>query len=114
MMDFGIVGVICEAERKFDVGLPYDEYANLRTVGDLYRLVLREIHLEYRPGPEIEREPLPYPSVIPPSTAASSLWTNALVWKTLKRIIVDELRVDARNVRESASFRGDLGADWPV
>jgi hypothetical protein len=59
-MGLDVVKLIMRIEEDFSINLPDDECGQMRTVGDLYRLVLKKLNLEYRPAIEVEGQPPPY------------------------------------------------------
>ena len=99
-MRLDLIDLAIRVEKTFAVELPVEEYVRLQTVGDVYRLVLEKLNLEYLPAEEIEKLPRPYPSVIPPSSAASPLLNAAAVWRVLKSTIAVEFHVDSTAIRE--------------
>jgi acyl carrier protein len=99
-MGMDVVELIMQVEESFVLDLPDDECDQVRTVGDLYRPVLKKLDVLYEPA---QREPYP--------RRESPPWTAAKVWTNLKLIVVDQLQVKEDEVRESASFLEDLGAD---
>jgi acyl carrier protein len=103
-MGLDVVEVVMQTEETFAIAIPNDEAEQARTVGDLYRIVLSKFDLPYLPAVEIEKSP-------PPLDANSPPWTTAKVWFTVKKVVVDQLQVDGDEVRESAAFQEDLGAD---
>jgi acyl carrier protein len=103
-MGLDVIELVMRVEETFSLDLPDDECEQVRTVGDLYRLVLKKLDLTYQPASEIETLPPTFQAKYPP-------WTTAKVWITLKDIIFDQLQVDGDEIREPASFVDDLGAD---
>jgi hypothetical protein len=105
-MALDVIELIVRVEKAFAIDLSYDEFEDMRTVGDLYRLVLTELGLRYQSAAEIESQPRAYPSVIPPSTTLASLWTAASVWHVLKNTIVNRFYLDKSRIRESTKLEG--------
>jgi acyl carrier protein len=103
-MGLDIVELVMQVEETFSLDLLNDECEQIRTVGDLYRLVLKKLALPYAPAADIEKRFSEVNSKSPP-------WTTAKVWITVKYIILDQLQVREEEVREDASFVNDLGAD---
>jgi acyl carrier protein len=103
-MGLDIVELIMRVEETFILDLPDDECEQVRTVGDLYRLVLTKLALPYVPAVDIEKPALDFNSKSPP-------WTTAKVWVAVKYIVLEQLQVREDEVREDASFQEDLGAD---
>jgi len=101
-MGLDVVELVIRVEEEFALDLPDDECGQVRTVGDLYRLVLKKLNLDYLPAVEVERNPAP---------DRRKPWITASVWYTLKDIIVDQLQVNEDDIREDSTFLGDLGAD---
>jgi acyl carrier protein len=109
-MGLDSVELILRTEDVFAVDLPDEECELIRTVGDLYRLVLQKLDLAYIPGSEIEAQLL---GRIRPVNRAMRLspWTAPDVWLTLKDVIYDQLGVEPSRILESAAFVDDLGCD---
>jgi len=105
-MGLDIVELVMRVEEDFLVELPDEECGQMRTVGDLYRLVLKKLRLEYKPAREIEKEP----HTVGRGVVKAPLTTSD-VWYTVKEIIVDQLHVDPDDVREDSTFLDDLGVD---
>lgn len=105
-MGLDVVELVMRVEEEFAINLPDDECGQMRTVGHLYRLVLKKLNLEYRPAAEIEREQ-------PPNrhTYVKLPLNTTSVWYTIKGIIVEQLQVDPNDVHEDSRFMDDLGAD---
>ncbi len=97
-------------EEVFDVSLPDDECGQIRTIGDLYKLILQKLHLPYIESGEVEAQAVgrirPLPQVI-----RLSPWTTPDVWLTLKEVIHDQLGVKRSSIVETASFVDDLRCD---
>jgi len=109
-MGLDTVEIVLRTEETFNVDLPDDECSRVVKVGDLYRLVLTKLELPYLASTEIEgtgngrdrshmRVPGPFS------------WTTPDVWLTLRGIILDQLQVEADDVKEEAAFMRDLGCD---
>ena len=109
-MGLDTVELVLRVEETFDVILPDDECGNVKTVGDLYRLILGKLSLSYE-GSDIaesshvgcDRSMRHFPAISP--------WTTADVWMTLKGLILDQLQVRPSKVHEGATFMDDLGCD---
>ena len=109
-MGMDTVELVMRAEEVFAIDLPDDECASVRTVGDLYRLVLRKLQI-----PHSATDPVPqlgsgrcrltdqFPGLLP--------WTPEDVWATLVEIILDQLQVNREEITEHATFLDDLGCD---
>jgi hypothetical protein len=65
-MGLDIVQLVMQVEETFSLDLPNDECEQVRTVGDLYRLVLKKLALAYVPAAEIEKRPPEVNSKSPP------------------------------------------------
>src|SRR5579872_2594493 len=109
-MGLDTVEIVLRTEETFNINLPDDECSRIVTVGDLYRLVLSKLELPYVQAKEIEvgnagrdRSHLKMPSL--------PLWTPPDVWLTLKGIILDQLQVKEKDIKEEAAFLRDLGCD---
>jgi acyl carrier protein len=111
-MGLDTVEIILRTEETFSITLPDQQCEQVRTVGDLYRLVLQKLSLRYQPATEIEaqhhgrdRSRIRLTPIIPFD------FTPPDVWVTLKALIVDQLQIDPGEVQESAAFQQDLGCD---
>ncbi len=108
-MGLDIVEIVLRTEETFTVDLLDHECAQVLTVGDLYRLVLRKLDLPYQPATDIEfhvsgrDRSRTFRNVSP--------WTTPDVWTTLKALIQDQLQVPPEDVHEAAHFQHDLRAD---
>lgn len=109
-MGLDTVEIILRTEETFAIDLSDSECAQVATVGDLYRLILDKLNLPYLSANEIEdgntgrdRSWAKFPGLVS--------WVSPDVWVTLKGLIQDQLRVDADQIRESATFIHDLGCD---
>ncbi len=122
-MGLDLVEVVMRTEEVFGISLPDEECSLVRTVGDLYRLVLEKLDLCYSP-PIAEESGAAgdrptslrhhYAATANQSDSShvpSPTWTAADVWRTLKALLQDQLQVDASEIKEQSSFAEDLGAD---
>ena len=107
-MGLDTVELVLRTEEVFLIDLPDDECARITNVGDLYCAVLKKLELPYLSAAEAEA--LPY-RVYLSRTFIVQPWTTPDVWANLKAIIVDQLQIDPSEVRESATFREDLGCE---
>ena len=109
-MGLDIVELIMRTEEVFSIDLPDSECESVRTVGDLYRLVLDKLSLPYMASLEIETKSL---GVVTPLSKALHLvsWTTPDVWRTLTLIIQEQLGIDTTRITEAATFIDDLGCD---
>jgi acyl carrier protein len=109
LMGLDFVELVMRMDEVFSVELPDKECELIRTVGDLYRLVLSNLKLPYVPSSDIEAHSL--------GTARSwktmqlSAWTTPDVWLTLRAVIQEELGVKLSAIKESATFLDDLRCD---
>jgi len=92
------------------INLPDTECESIRTVGDLYRLILEKLALPNISSAEIETNLI---GVARPLQKALQLtsWTTPDVWLTLKSLIQEELGIEIRRVTEAAAFLDDLGCE---
>ena len=111
-MGMDTVEIILRAEEVFSLDLPDDECEQVRTVGDLYRLVISKLDLKSGvdsidsidfqvDGRSRFHDQLP---VLQP-------WTHADVWATLVDLIQDQLQVDCEEITPHATFLDDLRCD---
>jgi acyl carrier protein len=106
-MGMDIVEIVMRTEEIFAIELPNEECASIVTVGDLFKLVLEQLHLPYRPADELEKECFGRDYSNPASLHLAQ-WNIADVWATIRGIITDQLQVKLGKVREASSFVGDL------
>jgi acyl carrier protein len=106
-MGMDLVEIVLRAEETFGVDLPDDECEQIRTVGDLYRLVLSKLQLPYVQVSEVEAGNKGR-NCSPLRTSSLSSWSPPDVWRTVKGIVVEQLRVDENDVIEDADFQRDL------
>jgi acyl carrier protein len=108
-MGLDFVELVMRTEEVFSVELPDEECEFIRSVGDLYKLVLSKLQLPYVPSSDVEAHS--------PGTVRSgrsmqlSAWTTPDVWLTLKEVIHEELGVKRSAIKESATFIDDLRCD---
>ncbi|GAA3749498.1 acyl carrier protein [Terriglobus aquaticus] len=124
-MGLDTIEIILRTEEVFGISLPDSDCAQVRTVGDLYRLVLDKLGLGYIPTKQIEPSTVvfsrfrsstrrmfhktiefpiePDPAVVP--------WTAPEVWLTLKAVIQDHLQVQPHEITEDVTFLEGLGCD---
>ena len=107
-MGLDTIEIVLRTEETFSVDLPDEVCAQVRTVGDLYRLVLTRLNLPYLPAEQAEA--LPHRTYIS-RTYHLQPWTTPDVWANLKHILVDQLQIDDDDVTERATFIHDLGCD---
>ena len=109
-MGLDLVELVLRTEEVFSVDLPDEECELIRTVGDLYKLILDKLKLPYMPSSDIETQSLGTARALI-GTMRLSPWTTPDVWLTLKAIIHDQLGIKASSIIESATFLDDLGCD---
>ena len=106
-MGLDVVEIVVRTEEVFSIDLPDDECAQVSTVGDLYRLVLRMLSLPYLPSSEIEVDSANGRSGRDRSKIRSlglALWTPPDAWQTVKGIIEHQLQIERDEIRESANL----------
>lgn len=91
-MGLDFVELVMRTEEVFAVELPDDQCESIRTVGDLYRLVLEKLTLAYISCDEIETNSM---GMVRPLNKAQQLisWTTPDVWLTLRFVIHEELEM---------------------
>jgi hypothetical protein len=101
------IALLLPIEKTFAINLPVEEYVSTKfeTVGDLYRLVLQELDLDYQSRAEIDKLQRPFPSVIADSTDPAAFWNTAAVWRVLKSAVSIELHLDQSAIGESTPLR---------
>ena len=109
-MGLDIVELVMRTEEVFSIDLPDEQCESVRTVGDLYRLVLEKLALPYLSSIEIETNAL---AVARPLNPAMQLrpWKTPDVWITLKFLIHEQLGIKIERITETATFLEDLGCD---
>jgi len=109
-MGLDTVELVLRTEDVFAVYMPDEECGQIRTVGDLYKLILQKLDLPYIASGEIEAQAL---GNMRPLTEVMRLspWTTPDVWLTLKEVIHDQLGVKPSSIVETASFVDDLRCD---
>ena len=102
-MGLDFVELIIRTEEVFSIQLPDEECQLVRTVGDLYKLVLDKLTLPYVPSIEIEADP---GGIARPlrSGLRLSQWTAPDTWLTLKAVISDQLGIKRSAITELARF----------
>ncbi len=108
-MGLDLVEIVLQTEETFNLNLPDDECEQIQTVGDLYRLVSSKLQLPHIPGIEIETAGTGKSRMR--SRTSLGTWSPPDVWLTVKAIVVEQLQVDEKDVKEEASFVKDLGCD---
>lgn len=109
-MGLDLVELVMRTEEVFAIDLPDEECERVRTVGDLYRLVLDKLDLTYVSASEVETEVLGRVAIVH-SALKLTEWTTPDVWLTLKAVIHDQLGVKPSHIVETARFVDDLGCD---
>lgn len=110
LMGLDFVELVMHTEEVFSVELPDDQCESIRTVGDLYHLVLEKLALPYLSSIEIESNSLG--TVRPINRVKRPIsWTTPDVWLTLRFLIQRELGIEADRITEAATFLDDLGCD---
>jgi hypothetical protein len=109
-MGLDFVELVLRTEEVFAIDLPDEQCQLIRTVGDLYKLILEKLELTYVPSALIDAQSL---GTVRPlnSTLRLSPWTAPDVWLSLRELIHDELGVKPSRILESAAFLDDLGCD---
>jgi acyl carrier protein len=113
-MSLDTVELVERVEMTFGLDLPNDDWEKIRTVGDIYLLVLKSLKLPYIAASEVERIESSVPAGRDRSRVGSLVlqsWATPDVWVTLKNVIWDQLQVDPDDIKESASLLYDLGCD---
>lgn len=109
-MGLDAVEIILRTEEVFDIDLPDDECGQVRTVNDLYTLVLSHLQQEYLPATKIEKQNSGR-SRLQLQLGNTEPWNPPDVWRTLKAIIEDQLQVDPEEITPEARFVEDLRCD---
>ena len=111
-MGLDTVEIVLRVEEVFSLDLPDDECGLVRTVGDLYLLVVSRLGLNGNIDPIDPDDFLvngrrrirsQLPVLLP--------WTHADVWATLVDLIQDQLQVDLEEITPHATFLDDLRCD---
>jgi acyl carrier protein len=115
-MGLDLVEVVMRTEEVFSISIPDEDAEQIRTVGDLYRIVLEKLSLPYlgscgpthRDKAAMNGAPfLVQAAGAPPSGG----WTCEKVWLAVRQVVVDQLQVRTEEVTEDARFNEDLSAD---
>lgn len=106
-MGLDVVEIVLECEEQFQVTLEDWKLERTTTVGDLFELICEELKLPY--GPDAPRPKQLVPVLL--KAVPSNGWDRETVWARLVAIIVNQLQVDANDVKYSADFGRDLRAD---
>ena len=114
-MGLDTVELVMRTEEVFAIDLPDEDCERVRSVQDLYTLVLRKLGLPDQEPRVIEaaglgRSRLPGPSR-PLGLGTNEPWSSPDVWRTLKAIIEDQLQIDPEEITPEARFIEDLGSD---
>jgi hypothetical protein len=91
-MGLDIVEMVMALENAFQVRLPEEELARIRTVGELYDCVVRQLGTDGAPS-------------------QGELYQGD-VWERYLDVIESETGADRRRLQPSASFVYDLGLYW--
>lgn len=112
-MGLDTVELVLRAEETFGVELPDYECSLIITVGDLYRLILDRLNLEYLTASVIEDSASEFIGQDRSMNQLPALADGNApdVWATLKGLICDQLQVNEWEIKESASFSNDLQCD---
>jgi acyl carrier protein len=106
-MGLDVVELVMQCEEKFEVKLEDWRLERMQTVGDLFELICEQLQLRW--GPDVPR-PVGR-TFIPRLSKPEEGWDRDAVWTRLVQVVVDQLQVDVDEVKYSASFQNDLGAD---
>ena len=109
-MGLDFLELILRTEETFAVDLADEECERIRTIGDLYVLVLQKLELLYIPSTEIEAKSMRRIASFSRSLKLCD-WTTPDVWLTLKSVIHDQLGVKLSRITEAATFLDDLRCD---
>jgi len=104
-----VVELVMRCEEDFGVTIADADAEQVRTVGDLYLLICRQLGIEAAKGPLTgmgSSRPV-FGSLRPPPEIAD----GDEVWAALVRIVVDQLQVEESEVKFDARIQDDLGAD---
>jgi len=106
-MGLDVVELVLECEETFNVALEDWRLERMRTVGDLFELICEQLQLPF--GSDVPR-PVGR-TVIPRLIEAKEGWDRDAVWTRLVQVVIDQLQVEADEVKYFASFSDDLKAD---
>lgn len=109
-MGLDIVEIVMRTEEVFGVTLPDAECGDIKTVGDLYKLVLQKLSLPYVASKAVEASGNGKVHLRVKNPLQRS-WTTDDVWLTLQALIQDQLQVGIDEMQEEAAFLTDLGCD---
>lgn len=121
-MGLDTVEIVLRAEEVFGISIGDDEAGRVLTVGDLYRLVCSKVSVVPLESPVTSEmlpvltrweprfrflktsHPLPAPKELLP-------WSPQGVWDCIVAIFVDQIHLEADEVKYSARIHQDLGID---
>jgi acyl carrier protein len=86
-MGLDVIEMIMEVEETFDITIPDEEAERIRTVGDLFHVVLGRIPLDEKP----------------PGQSGPVVCLTSRVFYRVRRILVDGLEVDRRRIRPATA-----------
>ena len=109
-MGLDTVEIVMRCEEVFGVELPDSECGQVLTVGDLYGLICRHLGLEpvQRPDATVGVSKLKPQAVL---NLLRLAWNAADVWATLVAIFVEQLQLEADEVKWWARLGADLGCE---
>ena len=111
-MGMDTVEIVLRAEEVFSLDLPDDECEQVRTVGDLYHLVISKLDLRGSIDPVNSADfQVNGKSRFRDQQPGLQPWTHADVWATLVDLIQDQLQVDFEEITPHATFHDDLRCD---
>ena len=108
-MGLDLVEIVMQCEEDFGITFEDSDAEQIRTVGDLYLLVCRQLGV----GPVdtalvdlgLSRQ------IFGPLKPSLRDTTGDVVWAKVVRIVVDQLQVEERDVGFDSRFSEDLGCD---
>lgn len=121
-MGLDAVELVLRAEEFFVISISDEQAAEVRTVGDFYRLICRKLDVTPAPSP-LTSEQLPVLThwerafligkTPTPLSAPSEVlpWSGQSVWDCLVVLFVDQLSLKPEEITYNALIVADLGID---
>ncbi len=103
------VEIVLRCEEVFEIYLSDEDVGATVTVGDLYRLICKELNLPpgEHPTEDTGFDRLPRGTL----NLTKVHWNPEDVWATLVAIFVDQQQLDAKEITYTARINADLGVD---
>ena len=97
-MGLDIVHFIMATETEFNVSFDNVELSRIRTVGEFYELVLKELRRQQS-------------YLAPEQSTSLGLWNDGEVWTAIRRLLVETQGMKPEQITPGARFVDDLAMD---